>query len=140
MKLLFKVRSKRRIAKLKVPADMNVSLQWAEKGSYRLEHVLKYLTRWCDPMTPARVAAKDYRILLLDVAKSRIGPEVSDLCWERGYLVMYHYGCTTGVAQVNDTDLHGSFQTVYMEFEQHAFVEQQLLEPGHVTRIPSIFD
>ena len=136
IELLFKARPNRRIAKLKVPADMNVSLQWAEKGSYRLEHLLKYLKRWLDAMTPARVAAKDYRILLLDVAKSHIGPEISDLCWERGYLVMYHYGCTTGVAQVNDTDLHGSFQTVYMEFEQHAFVEQQLLEPGNVTRTP----
>ena len=47
-----------------------------------------------------------------------------------GYVTLFHYGCTTGVAQVNDTDLHAELERVYCELEQAAFNEQQLYEPG----------
>ncbi len=45
----------------------------------------------------------------MDVAKSHLGDPIIEMAWTRGYLVLYHYGCTTGVAQVNDTDLNGGF-------------------------------
>jgi hypothetical protein len=133
---LFKAQSEKRTRNLKAPKDMNLSLQWAEKGSYRLEHIIRFLDRWLDPWTAARAEAHDYRILMLDVAGSHCGDEVVDFGWGRGYFVLYHYGCTTGVAQVNDTDLHGQFEKVYCEMEQMSFNEVQLLRPGCINRSP----
>ena len=119
-----------------LPADLNLSVQWAEKGSYREEHILQFLRRWLDPWTEERAARKDYRILMLDVAKSHVSDEVVKFSWTRGYVVLFHYGCTTGVAQVNDTDLHGWLEQLYLEIEQAAFNEQQLYQPGCVNRNP----
>ena len=136
MEVLFKAKSNRRIRGLEPPGDLNISLQWAEKGSYRQEHILRYLQRWLDPWTPERAAAHDYRILFMDVAKSHVADEVLEFAWTRGYVTLLHYGCTTGVCQVNDTDLHADFERVYLECEQEFFNEQQLYEPGCVSRSP----
>jgi hypothetical protein len=73
---------------------------------------------------------------MLDVAGSHLGDEVVEEAWRHGYVTIYHYGCTTGVAQVNDTDLHGAFEAAYLHLEQQAFVEQQLYDPGCVARRP----
>jgi hypothetical protein len=136
MEVLFKAKSNRRIRGLEPPGDLNISLQWAEKGSYRQEHILRYLERWLDPWTPERAAVHDYRILFMDVAKSHLADEVLEFAWTRGYVTLLHYGCTTGVCQVNDTDLHADFERLYLECEQEFFNEQQLYEPGCVSRTP----
>ena len=49
LELLAKVRSKRRTAKLRIPEDLNMSVQWSEKGSYRHANMVAYLERWLDP-------------------------------------------------------------------------------------------
>jgi hypothetical protein len=134
IELLFKAKSEKRTRALKAPPDMNMSFQWADKGSYRQLHIIQYFARWLDVWSPARAASNDYRIVMLDVAGSHIGDDVVDFCWTRGYIALFHYGCTTGVAQVNDTDLHGPFERVYCETEQDAFNEQQVLRPGSVAR------
>ena len=110
LEILFRAKSKRRTAKLSVPDDTSVSLSWAVKGSYRQEHILQYLKRWLDPWTPEREAAQDYRILFLDIASSHIGNEITEYAWSFGYITLYHYGGTTGVTQVNDTDNHADFE------------------------------
>jgi hypothetical protein len=102
IEVLFKAKSEKRTRNLKKPEDINMSLQWAAKGSYRQEHIIKFLARWLDEWTPAREAAHDYRIIMMDVAGSHCAPEVRDFCWSRGYVALYHFGCTTGVAQVSD--------------------------------------
>ena len=136
LEILFKAGSEKRTRNLKRPRNLKVSITWAVKGSYRLEHILAYLRRWLPEWTPARTAARDYRILMLDVAKSHCDPAVTNLAWSRGYITLYHYGCTTGVAQVNDTDLHGDFERVYLEAETAAFMHQQYTDPGNITRRP----
>ena len=136
IEILIKAKSGRRIKAIKLPEDLNVSLQWAEKGSYRQEHIVRYLERWLDPWTPEREEQADYRILMLDVAKSHIGNRIEDTCWEHGYICLYHYGCTTGVTQVNDTDLHGAFEREYFEMEQTAFNQKALYDPGCIDRSP----
>lgn len=136
LEILFKAASEKRTRTLKRPRNLKVSITWAVKGSYRLEHILAYLRRWLPEWTPERAAARDYRILMLDVAKSHCDPAVTDLAWARGYITLYHYGCTTGVAQVNDTDLHGDFERVYLEAETSAFMHQQYTDPGNITRRP----
>ena len=132
--MLCKGKTNRAIRKLNIPGGMRVSLQSSEKGSYRGEHIEAYLTRWLDPWTQLRAERQDWRILLLDVAKSHLGPEVLALCHARGYCLLYHYGCTTGVAQVNDTDLHGEFSRIYIDLETVAFNDMQLYDRGCFSR------
>ena len=136
LEILFKARSEKRTRKLAAPGDLRVSIAWAAKGSYRLDNILAYLRRWLPEWSPERAAAQDYRILMLDVAKSHCDPSVTDFAWSRGFITLYHYGCTTGVAQVNDTDLHGDFERVYLEMEAASFMDQQYTDPGNISRTP----
>ena len=106
VELLVKAKTNRRIRGLVPPEHCNVSFQFAEKGSYRQEHIIQYLDRWLAEWTPERRAAGDWRILYMDVAKSHVSEGVTLFAHDRGYCCLYHYGCTTGVAQINDTDLH----------------------------------
>ena len=134
VEILFKAKTKKRLRSLKTPKHMQVSLQYAVKGSYRGEHILAYLRRWLDEWTPARQAANDWRILMLDVAKSHVDEAVMDLAASRGYICLFHYGCTTGIAQVNDTDCHAEYSRVYISLEEIKFAHQQLLDPGNISR------
>ena len=95
---------------------------------------MRYLDRWLDPWTPEREAAGDWRILMLDVAASHLAEEVLDVADARGYVTLLHYGCTTGVAQINDTDLHLDLERAYVELEAEAFHQQQLIDPGDISR------
>ena len=134
VEVLCRAKSAKRTKFLSVPEGVQMSFQYADKGSYRQEHMLRYLSRWLDPMTPAREAAGDYRIMYLDVAKSHLADPVVEASWDRGYIPLFHYGCTTGVAQVNDTHCHGDFERIYLELEQAAFTRQQMLDPGYIGR------
>ena len=132
--MLFRAKTEKRTRGLRLPKDMNVSVQWAEKGSYREENILKYLDRWLEPLTLERLEARDFRILMLDVARSHVGDDVVSFAAARGYVTLFHYGCTTAVGQVNDTDLHAEFQRLYVELEQLAFHQRQLVDPGNISR------
>ena len=54
----------------------------------------------------------------------------------RGYIALFHYGGTTGVVQVDDTDCHGDFEQTYLELEQISFNERQAVDPGNISRLP----
>ena len=123
-----------RIAKLRIPNDLNVSVQWSEKGSYRHENMVAYLTRWLEPWSEWRARRGDYRILMMDLAASHLSPLLLDLAWSRGYCVLYHYGCTTAVAQVNDTHCHADFSDIFTELECASMVQQRLLDPANIGR------
>ena len=99
-----------------------------------MANILKYLQRWLDPWSPEREKAGDWRILMLDVATSHLDQEVIDLAHSRGYVVLFHFGCTTGVAQVNDTDLHAPLSGTYINLEVQRFANQQMLDPGNISR------
>ena len=109
-------------------------MAWAIKGSYRCDNLLAYLRRWLTPWSPERAAANDYRILSLDLAASHVHTDVEDFCWSCGYVPLYHYGCTTGVCQVNDTDCHCAFEAAYIELEQASFFNKMLIDPGCIAR------
>ena len=134
LELLAKARSKRRTGRLTIPADLNISVQWSEKGSYRHANMLAYLSRWLDQWTDYRARRSDYRILMMDVASSHLSPELVDLAWSRGYCVLYHYGCTTAVAQVNDTHCHADFSSIFCELELASMVQQRLFDPTNIGR------
>ena len=135
IELLFKApKGSKLTSKLTLRTDMSVSVQHSEKGSYRTKNILKWLSRWLEEWTDERRLAKDWRLLFMDVAKSHIDESVALFAWTRGYVVLLHYGCTTAVAQVNDTDLHGAFENEYVEREQEAFNQKQRFDPGNISR------
>ena len=122
------------LAGLGLPSGSNITLSFGPKGSYRLEHCLKFLRRALAPWTPARAKARDYRMLYLDAYKAHMAAEVKELAWERGYVLCFHWGCTTGICQVNDTDLHQHVEREYQFWESKSFTDQQLLDAGNITR------
>ena len=91
------------------------SFQYAPKGSYREEHVLLFLSMWLPVWTEERAAAKDWRLLYLDAFSAHLTQRIRDLAFERGFIVLYHGGGTTGVCQVNDTDAHAAFERDYVD-------------------------
>ena len=97
----------------KLPKDLDMSATVGPKGSYREEHVVAYLERWLQPWSEERQAAGDWRIMYMDAYKAHLTDRIEELCCPRGYVCLYHYGLTTGIAQVNDTDLHGEFSRIF---------------------------
>ena len=83
----------------KVNAPENMHYQWAPKGSYRLEEMLKtifYLPNRLNMFTPRNCAIyvlDDYSVYLL--------PEAKEVLLKRGYVYVGIGGVTTGDIQVN---------------------------------------
>ena len=83
----------------KVNAPENMHYQWAPKGSYRLEEILKtifYLPNPLNMFTPRNCAIyvlDDYSVYLL--------PEAREVLLKRGYVYVGIGGITTGDIQVN---------------------------------------
>ena len=72
--------------------------------------------------------------MYLDAYSAHLTDRVRNLAWERGYAMCYHGGCTTGICQVNDTDLHAAFEREYTACEMVTFFEQNLVDPGNIGR------
>ena len=134
VELLFKGKTRKVIQDLKPTEGLRMSFAFGEKGSYRSDTVRRFLERMLPPWSEERRRAQDYRILMLDIAGSHCKTEVTDFAWERGFIPLFHYGCTTGVAQVNDTDLHGHFERIYQMYEQENFTNKQLVDPRDISR------
>ena len=134
IEFLVKGKTTRSLQKVVAPNDMRVSVTFGEKGSYRNEHILEYLNRWLEPWTPKRASAKDYRILFMDVASSHLTESVLEKAWSRGYIVLFHYGDTTGLAQVNDTENHAEFSRLFQELESIHLASKGELNPADIGR------
>ena len=119
---------------LTTPRTMRVTVVNSEKGSYRVEHVTKFLLAHLEEWTEARAKSNDWRILYLDAFRPHLDSTIADVAWDRGCVVLYHGGGTTGVAQVNDTDLHFQFEQIYLGCEDAAFLRRQLSDPSDINR------
>ena len=76
-------------------------------------------------MLSPRTAEIADRILMMDSYAAHLTKAVSDLAWRRGYIVLYHYGGTTALAQVNDTRVYAPFSRLYQELETECFLRRQ---------------
>ena len=136
LEIMVKAKTDFRARKLRklIPEGRRISVTFGPKGSYREEHLLKYLKKVLPVWTEARAAANDYWLLYLDVAKSHLGAACEELAWERGFVLLFHYGSTTAIGQVNDTDIHGPFEQDYQEREQECFNRKAEILAGDISR------
>ena len=75
---------------------------WQVKGSGRVGDMTKLVHQWLPACGQERDDAGDWRLLFLDSFRARFDIRIKDLCMEWGYVVLFHYGHTTGTFQVND--------------------------------------
>ena len=113
---------------------LRITFQHAPKGSYRLEHVLRFLEQHLPEFTEERKSANDYRLLFLDAYAAHLDEQIWDLAWSRGFVTMIHGAGTTGIAQVNDTHLHSALETKYCEVELETMELRQTRRPGDIGR------
>ena len=88
----------------------------------------KFLHPWPTTLVQERTDVNDWRILLLDSSRARFDVRIKDLCMERGYVVLFHYGHTTGTCQVSDVGLHKPFRATYLDIESKQLLERQLAD------------
>ena len=131
---MFKGKTKRCLAGIEVPKTANVSVAFQVKGSYRAEDMIFFLEKWLDTWSLTRDQTNDWRLLLLDSYRAHFDPRIQECAWLRGYVILFHYGNTTGVTQVNDIALHAAFKRIYVHYEVEDFVERALVDPGDISR------
>ena len=88
-------------------------------GSYRQEHVLKYLERHLPLMIPER----PWRILLCDVYGAHMDESIVEAAARRSYVLVFHGGGCTGVLQCNDTHLHQRLSARFQDLEMADLLE-----------------
>ena len=103
-----------------------LSVSVAPRGSYRQEHVLKYLERHLPSMRPER----PWRILLCDVYGAHMDGAIVEAAARRGYVVAFHGGGCTGVLQCNDMRLHQRLSSRFQDLEMADLLEQSRLRPN----------
>ena len=126
LEFIFKGVGKR--VKLNVPN--NVSVQWDPKGSYRLEHVLKFIEKvpaQACPLFPGK-----RKIFTLDDYSAHLHPEVKKALKKKGYFLVILPGCITGDLQVNDTDVHHTLKSSIREKESLLMIERLQENPGQI--------
>jgi len=96
--------------------------------------MLEFIDKRLEPWTEARQAANDWRLMFLDAYAPHLTKEVASALWAKGYIPVYHGGGTTGVCQVNDTDLHAAFEREYLNCEALTVLDQQMVSPGDIGR------
>ena len=110
-----------------------LSVVTGPKASYREVHILNYLDRHLEPWGPGR----QWRILFCDCFAPHMTDNVRRLAWLKGYILIIHGGGSTGVTQVNDTDLHQHLRRDYTEQESEAIIEEQRIGTSCPTTRPA---
>ena len=89
--------------RVKVNPPEQATAQWTDKGSYRVEHVLKYIESL--PTIPIHFTPEKRRIFTLDNYSAHLVREVEEAFFKKGYFLIIIGGGITGTGdiQVNDT-------------------------------------
>lgn len=88
-----------------------MNVQWAPKGSYRSEHVLKFISNLEDRGTQLLPGRR--QIFTLDDYSAHLDPTVKDALFKKGYWRDIIPGGVTGDVQVNDTHCHHAVKQEY---------------------------
>ena len=126
--ILFKGKGKR--IKVNPPKGMNV--QFAVKGSYRLENMLEMVKQLKNRHN--LFSQKDYALYILDDYSVHLLPELRASLLKKGYVLVVIGGGITGDVQVNDTHLHHQLKGKYRGKETALMLQKLEAEPN---KIPS---
>lgn len=97
--------------KVNPPKQMHV--QFAVKGSYRLENMLEMVKQLKNRHN--LFSQKDYALYILDNYSVHLLPELRQSLLQKGYVLVVIGGGITGDVQVNDTHLHHRLKAKYRE-------------------------
>ena len=113
--------------RVKVNPPERATAQWSDKGSYRVEHVLKYIESL--PAIPICFAPEKRRIFTLDDYPGHLVPEVEVAFFKKGYFLIIIRGGITGNIQVNDTSYHRQAKELYRQHEMELMLEKLQNDP-----------
>ena len=99
-----------------------VNVQWAPKGSYRLEHMIRTIGNL--PNRHHLFTLKNYAIYILDDYSVHLLPETRQALLKKGYMLVGIGGGITGDVQINDTDMNAPLKSKYRELEAELMIEQ----------------
>ena len=126
--ILFKGKGVR--IKVNPPEDMNV--QFAQKGSYRLENMLEMVNHLKN--RHHIFTHKDYALYILDDYSVHLQDELRKHLLQQGYVLVVIGGGITGDIQINDTHLHHQLKAKYREKECELMLQKLRDDP---TKIPA---
>jgi hypothetical protein len=99
-----------------------LSVATTDSGSYKMPDVIKFLkTHLPDDFSPQ---SRQWRIIIADAFSAHLSPQVFNLCWNRGYVLITLGGGITPVVQTCDTDLNQHVKRQYMALETAELLQQ----------------
>ena len=111
LEFVFKGKGKR----VNVNPPERVTAQWSDKGSYKVDYVLKYIESL--QAIPIRFAPEKCHIFTLGNYLAHLFPEVEETFFKKGYFQIIIGGEITGDRQVNDTSYHRQVKALYRKHE-----------------------
>jgi len=132
--ICFKLKTNRCLKHLVIPEGSPFLLDHSKSGSYNYDATIRFLKGSLLPMTPERIATWDYRIQMLDDYKVHNMKEVSDLCWEHGFLKLKIGGGTTFCLCNCDLDCHADMEAQYLDLDNQWAARELKERPW---RVPS---
>ena len=107
-----------------------MNVQWAPKGSYRLENMLSMVEKL--PNRYNMFSNKDFAIYVLDDYSVHLQTELCDALLKKGYILIIIGGGVTGDIQVNDTHYHHQLKQKYRDLESDLMIRKLRAETGKV--------
>ncbi|GFO11576.1 steryl-sulfatase [Plakobranchus ocellatus] len=116
--------------RIQVNPPPGVKVQFAPKGSYRLENMLKTIGHMKNRYN--MFSQKDFAIYILDDYSVHLQEEVRKKLLEKGYILVIMGGGITGDVQINDTHLHHRLKSKYRDLECDLMHRQLQANPQKV--------
>ena len=116
--------------RVKLDPPAGVTVQWAPKGSYRVEHMVKFCSQV--PVQSCALFPQKRKIFTLDDYSAHLDPQIKEELKKQGYFLVILPGGITGDLQVNDTDLHHPLKTLYREKESALMIDLLTENPGKI--------
>ena len=110
------------------PPD-GIKFNWAPKGSYRLDQMLKNISNL--PNKFNIFTPKNYAVYVLD-DYSVHQPEVKEALLKRGYVPIIIGGGVTEDIQIKDTDIHRPLKEKCQALEQQLMIDQLKADPKRI--------
>jgi hypothetical protein len=130
LEFVFKAKTGATILK-KIKPPKSVTVQTSPRGSYREEHVIKFIEKL--PQLPVQFLGKPaMKIFTLDNYSAHLGPDVRKALLKKGYFLIGIPSGITGDVQVNDTHMHHLLKAKYRDYEMETMLKKLDEEPDKI--------